>query len=90
MPVLPVAFRPRTLQSTLLAGVSALTLVTAGVPAEAGNILVAGLGTSAAASTTASAVANAQQAAAAAQQAMSSLARATWAAGRRSCDLPGV
>ncbi|WP_189050838.1 beta strand repeat-containing protein, partial [Aliidongia dinghuensis] len=73
-------FRPRrTFQTALLASVSALTLLAAGAPAEARNILAADGAASAAANAAAGAVMSAQQAAAATQQSMNSLARATQA-----------
>jgi filamentous hemagglutinin family protein len=68
----------RPLQASLLASVSLLTLLTAGAPAQARNILLAGTG-SAVANASAVATASAQQAAAMAQQSMASLARATQA-----------
>jgi filamentous hemagglutinin family protein len=68
----------RTLQTALLASVSVLTLLTAGTPARAGNLL-ARSAPSPVSNAMAGAGASAQQAAAMAQQSMASLARATQA-----------
>jgi filamentous hemagglutinin family protein len=64
-------------RAALLAGVSALTLLSAAAPAEARNILAGGGGNSAVNVATAAATASAQQAAQAAMRAQNSLSRAT-------------
>jgi filamentous hemagglutinin family protein len=80
MPVRPAVFRPRRrFQPMLLASAGALTLLVAGAPAEARNILSGGGAASAVAGATASALSSAQQAAQVAQAAQNSLTRATQA-----------
>ncbi|WP_189052635.1 beta strand repeat-containing protein, partial [Aliidongia dinghuensis] len=70
---------PRSFHAALLTSVSVMTLLAAGAPAEARNILAADGAASATANAAAGAVMSAQQAAAATQQSMNSLARATQA-----------
>jgi aryl-alcohol dehydrogenase-like predicted oxidoreductase len=64
--------------AAVLASVSTLTLLAAGTPTRAGNILGGG-GTAAVSNATAAALAKAQQAAQVAQQAQNALTRATQA-----------
>src|SRR5215472_12562311 len=78
-PPQPAVQPRRNLHAALLASVSALTLLAAAMPAQAGNILVGNRLASPSTNAAAAAIASAQQAAAMTQQSMNSLTRATQA-----------